>query len=88
VAVVESILDATIDHHAGRTIVQYAVEPESASASVARGEAQAVFQLPSPSLDRLMAVAEEGDLLPPKSTWFEPKAPAGLVINEILPPFA
>jgi uncharacterized protein (DUF1015 family) len=34
-------------------------------------------------LDRLLAVAEEGDLLPPKSTWFEPKAPAGLVINDL-----
>jgi uncharacterized protein (DUF1015 family) len=31
----------------------------------------------------LLAVAEEGDLLPAKSTWFEPKAPAGLVINDL-----
>ena len=35
------------------------------------------------NFDRLLAVAEEGDLLPPKSTWFEPKAPAGLVINDL-----
>jgi uncharacterized protein (DUF1015 family) len=39
--------------------------------------------LPAPSLDRLLTVAEEGDLLPAKSTWFEPKAPAGLVINDL-----
>jgi uncharacterized protein (DUF1015 family) len=31
----------------------------------------------------LLAVAEQGDLLPAKSTWFEPKAPAGLVINDL-----
>ena len=54
-----------------------------AAAQVKDGRAQAAFLLPAPSLDRLLAVAEEGDLLPPKSTWFEPKAPAGLVINDL-----
>ena len=49
------------------------------------GRADAAFLLPTPSLDRLLAVAEEGDLLPAKSTWFEPKAPAGLVINDLRP---
>lgn len=51
---------------------------------VESGNGQAVFLLPEPGLDRLLAVAEEGDLLPAKSTWFEPKAPAGLVINELV----
>ena len=54
-----------------------------AAGQVRDGRAQAAFLLPAPSLDRLLAVAEEGDLLPAKSTWFEPKAPAGLVINDL-----
>lgn len=49
---------------------------------VRSGEAHAAFLLPAPDIGRLLAVAEEGDLLPAKSTWFEPKAPAGLVIND------
>jgi uncharacterized protein (DUF1015 family) len=59
------------------------VDEADAVRRVQRGEAQAAFLLPDPSLDRLLAVAEEGDLLPAKSTWFDPKAPAGLVINDL-----
>ena len=60
-----------------------AIDQADAVAQVRDGHAQAAFLLPEPSLDRLLAVAEEGDLLPAKSTWFEPKAPAGLVINDL-----
>lgn len=59
------------------------VDAGEAVRHVESGNGQAVFLLPEPGLDRLLAVAEEGDLLPAKSTWFEPKAPAGLVINEL-----
>ena len=35
------------------------------------------------SLDELMAVADSGDVMPPKSTWFEPKLRSGLLIHKI-----
>jgi uncharacterized protein (DUF1015 family) len=60
-----------------------AIDDADAVDQVKDGHARAAFVLPAPSLDRLLGVAEEGDLLPPKSTWFEPKAPAGLVINDL-----
>jgi uncharacterized protein (DUF1015 family) len=59
------------------------VDAAHAVAEVKQGVAQAAFLLPAPNLDRLLAVAEEGDLLPAKSTWFDPKAPAGLVISDL-----
>jgi uncharacterized protein (DUF1015 family) len=59
------------------------VDAGEATRHVEGGNGQAVFLLPEPGLDQLLAVAEEGDLLPAKSTWFEPKAPAGLVINDL-----
>jgi uncharacterized protein (DUF1015 family) len=59
------------------------VDAGSAIDQVRAGRAAAAFLLPAPPLERLFAVAEAGDLLPPKSTWFEPKAPAGLVINDL-----
>ena len=31
--------------------------------------------------DQLMAVADEGRVLPPKSTWFEPKLRSGLIVH-------
>ena len=35
------------------------------------------------ALDDLMSVADNGDVMPPKSTWFEPKLRSGLLIHKI-----
>lgn len=39
--------------------------------------------LAPPRLTDLLAVAAAGETLPPKATYFHPKAPAGLVINDL-----
>jgi len=31
----------------------------------------------------LMAISDAGEIMPPKSTWFEPKLRDGLLIHEI-----
>lgn len=85
VAAVEAIVESLFGvgaQSAERRLVP-AIDQVDAAAQVKNGRAQAAFLLPAPNLDRLLAVAEEGDLLPAKSTWFEPKAPAGLVINDL-----
>jgi len=43
------------------------------------GEMKVAFSLFATSLDDLMAVADAGEVMPPKSTWFEPKLADGLV---------
>ena len=43
------------------------------------GEMAAAFSLYPTSLDDLMAVADAGGVMPPKSTWFEPKLADGLL---------
>jgi uncharacterized protein (DUF1015 family) len=43
------------------------------------GEMQIAFSLPPTRMEHLMAVADAGDVMPPKSTWFEPKLADGLV---------
>ena len=35
------------------------------------------------SLSELMAIADKGLVMPPKSTWFEPKLLSGLFIHEL-----
>jgi uncharacterized protein (DUF1015 family) len=80
-AIVESLFGVSVES-ADRRLLP-AIDDQDAVGQVQDGRAQAAFLLPAPSLDRLLAVAEEGDLLPAKSTWFEPKAPAGLVINDL-----
>ncbi len=84
VSAVEGVLESLIGSGQGaeRRRVEPVVDEALAVDRVQAGSAHAAFLLPAPELDRLLAVAEEGDLLPPKSTWFEPKAPAGLVIND------
>lgn len=43
------------------------------------GEMQVAFSLYPTSLENLMAVADANEVMPPKSTWFEPKLADGLV---------
>ncbi|NIA23434.1 MAG: DUF1015 family protein [Proteobacteria bacterium] len=41
------------------------------------------FALYPTSLEDLLSVADAGKIMPPKSTWFEPKLRSGLVIHEL-----
>ena len=43
----------------------------------------AAFSMYPTSISELFAVADEGKLMPPKSTWFEPKLRSGLFIHKI-----
>jgi len=43
------------------------------------GEYMVAFSLHAVTLDQLMAIADAGEIMPPKSTWFEPKLRDGLV---------
>ncbi|GJM55718.1 DUF1015 domain-containing protein [Coriobacteriaceae bacterium] len=47
------------------------------------GEGGVAFVCHPTSMDELMAVADEGRLMPPKSTWFEPKLRSGLFFHRI-----
>jgi len=43
------------------------------------GEMAAAFAMHPTSMEDLMAVADSGEVMPPKSTWFEPKLADGMV---------
>ncbi len=45
------------------------------------GEMQVAFALYPTSIEDLMAIADAGKIMPPKSTWFEPKLRSGLIIH-------
>ena len=40
------------------------------------------FSMYPTTLDQLMAIADAGSIMPPKSTWFEPKLRDGLVSHD------
>ena len=45
------------------------------------GEMAAAFSLFPTSMEQLMSTADAGDIMPPKSTWFEPKLKSGLFVH-------
>jgi len=47
------------------------------------GEMAVAFALYPVSMDQLMNIADTGNIMPPKTTWFEPKLRSGLVIHEL-----
>ncbi len=50
---------------------------------VDRGKAAAAFSMYPVSVDDLMGIADAGEIMPPKSTWFEPKLRDGLLSHLI-----
>jgi uncharacterized protein (DUF1015 family) len=47
------------------------------------GEMAVAFALYPVSMQQLIAIADTGNIMPPKTTWFEPKLRSGLVIHEL-----
>lgn len=48
------------------------------------GEMAMALALYPVSMKQLMDIADSGNIMPPKTTWFEPKLRSGLVIHELL----
>jgi uncharacterized protein (DUF1015 family) len=57
--------------------------PAELERRVNTGEAAVAFSLYPTTLEQLMSVADSGQVMPPKSTWFEPKLRSGLFVHEL-----
>ena len=49
----------------------------------ANSDMKCAFSLYPTSIEELFAVSDAGQLMPPKSTWFEPKLRSGIFIHEL-----
>jgi uncharacterized protein (DUF1015 family) len=61
--------------------LDYSKDLEDARDAIESGRADAGFFLRATPVDQVQAVAEAGESMPPKSTYFFPKVPTGLVLN-------
>ena len=52
--------------------------------AVDSGAAEAAFSLAAVTPSELLAISDAGDIMPPKSTWFEPKLRDGLLTHRFL----
>ena len=72
--------DENIDHLAG---LDYARDFEHALEIVESGERDAAFFVAPTPIEEVRAVAAAGESMPPKSTYFFPKVPTGLLFNPL-----
>lgn len=56
---------------------------EALEQAVNEGRAAVAFSMYPVTVDDLMAIADGGGIMPPKSTWFEPKLRDGLIVHLI-----
>ena len=69
--------DSRISYRGGKTAVTDLVS------EVDSGKFALAFILYPTAIEQLLEVADEGEVMPPKSTWFEPKFDVGLLIHQI-----
>jgi uncharacterized protein (DUF1015 family) len=72
-------LDTALVERLGAEGVSYTPRAEEAIRAVDTGEAEAAFLLRPTSIEQVRAVAERGETMPQKSTFFYPKLPSGLL---------
>ena len=77
--VLEKIFGAEIDE----ADIGYTIDVAQAYREVTEGNYQLAFIIQPPEVRMVRAVADAGERMPRKSTYFYPKVPAGLVINPL-----
>lgn len=63
--------------------IGYTTDIDEAYREITEGNYQLAFIIQPPGVEMAKAVADAGDRMPRKSTYFYPKAPAGLIINPL-----
>ena len=56
---------------------------EALAAKVDSGDAAVAFAMEPVTVEEMMAIADAGAIMPPKSTWFEPKLRSGLFVHVV-----
>jgi uncharacterized protein (DUF1015 family) len=79
----ERTLDTVALERLGIQSPRYTPRADEAVALVDAGEADAAFLLRPPTIEQVRAVAEAGETMPQKSTYFYPKLLSGLLFHEL-----
>jgi uncharacterized protein (DUF1015 family) len=77
----ELVLKPLLDTFAGHERVSYVSELANVEEVAATHPDDALFLLTAPTHEELIEVAERGEVMPPKSTYIEPKPRAGIFLH-------
>ena len=72
-----------LDPKRDRYTIAYYVDMAKELERRADSDMKLAFSMYPTSITELLAVADAGQLMPPKSTWFEPKLRSGLFIHKL-----
>jgi uncharacterized protein (DUF1015 family) len=80
------IVDNVIPHKPGESaesVINYSYDGQDAVSRVLQQEYQLAFLLSPVRAEAVKAIADAGDKMSRKATYFYPKAPAGLVLHRL-----
>ena len=80
--ILETVLEVSSERE--EVMLSYSNNREDAINRVLDGEHQLAFLLSPVKAETIKAIADAGDRMPRKSTYFYPKAPAGLVFSRLV----
>jgi uncharacterized protein (DUF1015 family) len=84
VAVIEElVVKPLLRLGAATPTLNYTADPRSALDAVHRGAAASAVLLNPTRVEQVFAVADAGEFMPPKSTYFVPKVPSGVVLRPL-----
>jgi uncharacterized protein (DUF1015 family) len=81
--ILKGALGMSEDDVANKRGLAYSKDFADARDAVESGRADAAFFMRATPVEQVRAVAEAGESMPPKSTFFYPKIPTGLVFNPL-----
>jgi len=83
--ILEHVLGLSPEVQVKEDAIRYLHEEEEALKAVDREDYKAAFLLNPPRPEEIVAISQQGEKMPQKSTYFYPKTLTGLVINKIDP---
>jgi uncharacterized protein (DUF1015 family) len=81
----EPVLGVTREMQAAKTNIWYPQDASAALEELRSGKGQCLFLMNATPVAHVRAVAEAGEVMPQKSTFFHPKIPTGLCIHTLEP---
>ncbi|HEY2920579.1 MAG TPA: DUF1015 domain-containing protein [Candidatus Binatia bacterium] len=83
--ILEHILGMTPDEQMKGDNIRYSQDEEFVLQALEKEDFQAAFILNAPKAEEIEAIVASGEKMPQKSTYFYPKLPSGLIVNQIDP---
>lgn len=84
-ALLEQVLGITAAAQAAKTNIRYVQDPRVGVSELETGAAQVLFLMSPTPVTTVRQVAESGEVMPQKSTFFYPKVPSGLFFHTLFP---